>query len=79
MLMISSTLRFDLRFEEPTPAGKSWCWVHWRLDVRTFELLNAHSLQLRAWDEAMNTQPAVPGWNLLGDGNNCEFRVKVGR
>ncbi len=29
---------------------------------------------LRAWDETMNTQPAVITWNVMGMMNNCYFR-----
>jgi nitrate reductase (NAD(P)H) len=31
----------------------------------------------RAWDDANNTQPNDPTWNLMGMGNNQVFRIKV--
>ncbi|GFR51547.1 hypothetical protein Agub_g13966, partial [Astrephomene gubernaculifera] len=65
------------RFEKPNAYGKYWCWVHWTLDVMTFELMSAKEVLLRAWDESMNTQPAVITWNLMGMLNNCYFRIKI--
>ncbi|PNW79324.1 hypothetical protein CHLRE_09g410950v5 [Chlamydomonas reinhardtii] len=65
------------RFEEPNEYGKHWCWVHWTLEVNTFDFLSAKEVLCRAWDETMNTQPAVITWNLMGMMNNCYFRIKI--
>ncbi|PNH10814.1 Nitrate reductase [NADH] [Tetrabaena socialis] len=65
------------RFEKPTQYGKHWCWVHWTLDLMTFDFMTAKEVLLRAWDESMNTQPAVITWNLMGMMNNCYYRIKV--
>ncbi|GLC36090.1 hypothetical protein PLESTB_001381700 [Pleodorina starrii] len=65
------------RFEKPNEYGKYWCWVHWTLDLMTFDFLNAKEVLLRAWDETMNTQPAVITWNVMGMMNNCYFRIKI--
>ncbi|EFJ43675.1 nitrate reductase [Volvox carteri f. nagariensis] len=65
------------RFEKPNEYGKYWCWVHWSLDVMTFDFLNAKEVLLRAWDETMNTQPAIITWNVMGMMNNCYYRIKI--
>ncbi|KAG2489120.1 hypothetical protein HYH03_012346 [Edaphochlamys debaryana] len=65
------------RFEKPNQYGKYWCWVHWTLEVNTFDFLGAKEVLLRAWDETMNTQPAVITWNVMGMMNNCYFRIKI--
>lgn len=60
-------------------AGKYWCWVHWTLDVPSFDFLASPTKEvlLRAWDETMNTQPAVITWNVMGMMNNCYFRWAI--
>jgi nitrate reductase (NAD(P)H) len=65
------------RFEEPNKAGKRWCWVHWTFNVQTAELARSAEIHLRAWDSAMNTQPALITWNLMGMMNNCHFRILI--
>ena len=55
-------------------AGKYWAWIHWELDIPTFDMLGAKEILTRAWDESMNTQPAVITWTLMGMMNNCYFR-----
>ncbi|KXZ49738.1 hypothetical protein GPECTOR_20NIT1 [Gonium pectorale] len=65
------------RFEKPNQYGKYWCWVHWSLDLMTFDFLTAKEVLVRAWDETMNTQPAVITWNVMGMMNNCYFRIKI--
>lgn len=61
-------------------AGKYWCWVHWDLELMTYDFMHAKELLLRAWDETMNTQPAIITWNLMGMMNNCFYRcVRVWR
>ncbi|GIL55781.1 hypothetical protein Vafri_11308 [Volvox africanus] len=65
------------RFEKPNAYGKYWCWVHWTLDIMTFDFLTAKEVLLRAWDETMNTQPAVITWNVMGMMNNCYYRIKI--
>ncbi|KAJ9531496.1 hypothetical protein QJQ45_015040 [Haematococcus lacustris] len=65
------------RFEEPTPAGKHWCWVHWDIAVPLFDFFTSRELLLRAWDETQNTQPAAITWNVMGMMNNCHFRILI--
>ncbi len=67
------------RFNEPTDAGKHWCWVHWDLDVNTAQFLTAPTRELlvRAWDSSQNGQPDKLTWNVMGMMNNCYFRVKI--
>jgi len=65
------------RFEQPNQAGKLWCWVHWTFNVQTAELARAAEVHVRAWDSAMNTQPALITWNLMGMMNNCHFRILI--
>ena len=51
--------------------------MHWDIDVQTYDFLEAKELLCRAWDEDMNTQPAVITWNLMGMMNNCYHRIKI--
>lgn len=39
--------------------------------------MRAPELCCRAWDSAMNTQPNVFSWNVMGMMNNCIFRTKI--
>jgi nitrate reductase (NAD(P)H) len=61
--------------------GKYWCWMFWEYTVDKFVFLDAATvageIRCRAWDESNNTQPDKLTWNLMGMGNNCQFRVKV--
>ncbi|CAO2040533.1 unnamed protein product [Urochloa humidicola] len=63
--------------ERPTKYGKYWCWCFWSVDVEVLDVLGAKEIAVRAWDEAMNTQPEKLIWNLMGMMNNCWFRVKI--
>uniref|UniRef100_N1QTS7 Nitrate reductase (NAD(P)H) n=1 Tax=Aegilops tauschii TaxID=37682 RepID=N1QTS7_AEGTA len=63
--------------ERPTKYGKYWCWCFWSVDVEVLDLLGAKEIAVRAWDEALNTQPERLIWNLMGMMNNCWFRVKI--
>jgi nitrate reductase (NAD(P)H) len=63
--------------ERPTKYGKYWCWCFWSVDVEVLDLLGAKEIAVRAWDEALNTQPEKLIWNLMGMMNNCWFRVKI--
>ncbi|XP_062221861.1 nitrate reductase [NAD(P)H] [Phragmites australis] len=63
--------------ERPTKYGKYWCWCFWSVEVEVLDLLGAKEIAVRAWDEAMNTQPEKLIWNLMGMMNNCWFRVKI--
>ncbi|VAI61355.1 unnamed protein product [Triticum turgidum subsp. durum] len=63
--------------ERPTKYGKYWCWCFWSVDVEVLDLLGAKEMAVRAWDEALNTQPERLIWNLMGMMNNCWFRVKI--
>lgn len=65
------------RFEKPNAYGKYWCWIHWDIEIQTFEFLQSKELLVRAWDEDMNTQPAAITWNLMGMMNNCYHRIKI--
>eukprot|EP00741_Cyanophora_paradoxa_P015691 tig00020904_g15148.t1 len=40
-------------------------------------LFTGSQIAVRAWDDSMNRQPEVGSWNLLGEGNNGYFRIKV--
>ncbi|TVU28696.1 hypothetical protein EJB05_20226, partial [Eragrostis curvula] len=63
--------------ERPTKYGKYWCWCFWSVEVEVLDLLGSKEIAVRAWDEAMNTQPEKLIWNLMGMMNNCWFRVKL--
>lgn len=63
--------------ERPTEYGKYWCWIFWELSVPLVQLINAVEIVLRAWDDATNTQPVKPTWNLMGMLNNPWFRIKI--
>ncbi|CAM6088740.1 unnamed protein product [Calypogeia fissa] len=63
--------------EKPTKFGKYWCWCFWELNMDVEELSRSAEIVARAWDSAMNTQPEVFGWNMLGVMNNCWYRVKI--
>jgi nitrate reductase (NAD(P)H) len=63
--------------ERPTKYGKYWCWCFWSVDVEVLDLMGAKEIAVRAWDEALNTQPEKLIWNLMGMMNNCWFRVKI--
>ncbi|KAK3159223.1 hypothetical protein QOZ80_2AG0147400 [Eleusine coracana subsp. coracana] len=63
--------------ERPTKYGKYWCWCFWSVEVEVLDLLGSKEIAVRAWDEAMNTQPEKLIWNLMGMMNNCWFRVKI--
>ncbi|XP_019416847.1 PREDICTED: inducible nitrate reductase [NADH] 2-like [Lupinus angustifolius] len=62
--------------EKPNKYGKYWCWCLWSLEVEVLEILGAKEIAVRAWDEALNTQPQKLIWNVMGMMNNCWFRVK---
>ncbi|TKY74315.1 Inducible nitrate reductase of NADH 2 [Spatholobus suberectus] len=63
--------------EKPNKYGKYWCWCFWSLEVEVLDLLGAKEIAVRAWDEALNTQPEKLNWNVMGMMNNCWFRVKT--
>ncbi|RDX65598.1 Inducible nitrate reductase [NADH] 2, partial [Mucuna pruriens] len=63
--------------EKPNKYGKYWCWCLWSLEVEVLDLLRAQEIAVRAWDEALNTQPENLIWNVMGMMNNCWFRVKT--
>ncbi|KAI5435943.1 nitrate reductase [NADH] [Lathyrus oleraceus] len=63
--------------EKPTKYGKYWCWCFWSLEVEVLDLLGTKEIAVRAWDEALNTQPENLIWNVMGMMNNCWFRVKT--
>jgi hypothetical protein len=49
--------------ERPTKYGKYWCWCSWSVDVEVLDLMGAKEIAVRAWDEALNTQPEKLIWN----------------
>eukprot|EP00898_Chlorokybus_atmophyticus_P002635 jgi/Chlat1/3372/Chrsp23S00270 len=61
----------------PNEYGKQWTWVLWECVIRVSDLANATSLSLRAWDDALNTQPRDPTWNVMGMMHNPWFRVFI--
>ncbi|KAI4307322.1 hypothetical protein L6164_030524 [Bauhinia variegata] len=63
--------------EKPNKYGKYWCWCFWSLELEVLDLLGAKEIAVRAWDEALNTQPEKLIWNVMGMMNNCWFRVKT--
>ncbi|KAK7301293.1 hypothetical protein RJT34_12154 [Clitoria ternatea] len=63
--------------EKPNKYGKYWCWCFWSLEVEVLDLLGTKEIAVRAWDEALNTQPENLIWNVMGMMNNCWFRVKT--
>eukprot|EP01026_Neomeris_dumetosa_P019176 TRINITY_DN1769_c0_g1_i3.p1 TRINITY_DN1769_c0_g1~~TRINITY_DN1769_c0_g1_i3.p1 ORF type:complete len:466 (-),score=60.97 TRINITY_DN1769_c0_g1_i3:515-1912(-) len=65
--------------EKPNDYGKYWCWVFWSLTVKTLDLLEASEIVCRAFDYSQNTQPKHLTWSLLGQGNNCMFKLLVHR
>lgn len=65
------------QIEKPTDYGMYWCWVWWTYDLDVADLVGCKEIWCRAWDEANNSQPNDPTWNLMGMGNNQVFRVKV--
>uniref|UniRef100_A0A2C9U2V4 Nitrate reductase n=6 Tax=Manihot TaxID=3982 RepID=A0A2C9U2V4_MANES len=63
--------------EKPNKYGKYWCWCFWSLEVEVLDLLGAKEIAVRAWDQALSTQPEKLIWNVMGMMNNCWFRVKT--
>ncbi|KAF7829874.1 inducible nitrate reductase [NADH] 2-like [Senna tora] len=63
--------------EKASKYGKYWCWCFWSLEVEVLDLLGAKEIAVRAWDEALNTQPEKLIWNVMGMMNNCWFKVKT--
>ncbi|CAA6664921.1 unnamed protein product [Spirodela intermedia] len=63
--------------ERPNKYGKYWCWCFWSVDLEVLDLLGAKEIAVRAWDQALNTQPEKLIWNVLGMLNNCWFRVRM--
>lgn len=51
--------------EKGNKYGKYWCWCFWSLEVEVLDLLSAKEIAVRAWDEALNTQPQNLIWNLM--------------
>lgn len=58
-------------------ARRQWAWVHWELQVQTVQFYSAAEVWCRAWDESQNVQPTELTWNLLGQGNNSVFRLRL--
>ena len=65
------------RPSKPTAYGKHWTWVKFSKLVERSRLVESSEIICRAWDEANNTQPRDLTWNLMGMGNNPQFRVKT--
>ena len=76
-----------IRVEVSTDDGKTWreaeleprqaacCWQGWRFSWEAES--GETTLQVRATDEAGNTQPEEPIWNVHGMGNNAVQKVPV--
>lgn len=60
-------------------ARRQWAWMHWQLTVGTARFATAAEVMCRAYDESSNTQPGQLTWNLLGQGNNAVFRLRLHR
>ena len=58
-------------------AGAPFAWTFWRADLDLPP--GEHELAVRAWDEAGQTQPALPDeiWNHEGYLCACWHRVRV--
>jgi len=67
--------------EKPTEYGRYWCWCFWELevDVKSLYEMEGAELLCRGWDAAMNRQPEMITWNVMGMMNNSYFRIKVHR
>ena len=65
------------RPSKPTEYGKHWTWVKFSKVVERSRLVESSEIICRAWDESNNTQPRDLTWNLMGMGNNPQFRVKT--
>ena len=75
------------RLEVSTDGGQTWtdadlepskaacCWQSWRFDWHAEP--GETTLQARATDEAGNTQPDEPIWNIHGMGNNAIQKIDV--
>jgi DMSO/TMAO reductase YedYZ molybdopterin-dependent catalytic subunit len=61
---------------ELEPADSPWAWRGWRFAWEASEP-GEHELRCRARDEAGNTQPDEPLWNVGGYANNAVQRVPV--
>lgn len=57
--------------------AKWWCWCFWELAVPVKAIAGANEICLRAWDEAQNSMPDTPTWNVMGMMNNPWYRVRV--
>jgi nitrate reductase (NAD(P)H) len=66
-----------IRPTKATKYGKHWTWVKFSKVVQISRLVDSPEVVCRAWDEANNTQPRDLTWNLMGMGNNPQFRVKT--
>eukprot|EP00166_Cyanidium_caldarium_P000953 ctg_1425.g442 len=61
----------------PNWAGRSWTWTKFAFEVDVLQLFSVTEFGVRAWDDSNNTQPSALTWNLMGQGNNCIYRVRV--
>jgi len=57
------------------PSSSPWAWRSWEWDWNA--VAGDHELLCRATDDAGNTQPLEPPWNLGGYANNEAHRVAV--
>ncbi|ORY01636.1 NAD(P)H-nitrate reductase [Basidiobolus meristosporus CBS 931.73] len=63
---------------DPSPISKKyWAWALWSYDLPLNKLLRCEEIIVRAWDSTLNTQPVNITWNIIGQMNNCYFRLKV--
>ncbi|ORY07232.1 NAD(P)H-nitrate reductase [Basidiobolus meristosporus CBS 931.73] len=68
----------NIEQQTPSPISKRyWAWALWSYELPLHKLLRCEEIIVRAWDSTLNTQPVNITWNLLGQMNNCYFRLKV--
>jgi sulfite oxidase len=85
-----ATARTIVRVDVSVDGGRNWCqaeleahpaspwvWTFWKIKLHLPK--GEHELAVRAWDSAMQTQPALPDdtWNFKGYLNASWHRVRV--
>eukprot|EP00177_Eucheuma_denticulatum_P002491 GFKZ01004477.1.p1 GENE.GFKZ01004477.1~~GFKZ01004477.1.p1 ORF type:complete len:896 (+),score=134.07 GFKZ01004477.1:187-2874(+) len=58
-----------------------YCWMFFEIKLSAKELVeiarSGGEIRSRAWDSSSNVQPLEHTWNVLGHGNNTQFRLKL--
>lgn len=61
--------------------GRYYCWMFFEIKISMRELFevarSGGEIRSRAWDSSSNVQPLEHTWNVLGHGNNTQFRLKL--